>query len=71
MTKFSAFSDKELDAMEEAFCIEGLLLLVEEVRRERRYRVEKNTECTFNMPPHMEPDNCGDYVVMSPTMDND
>lgn len=71
MRRFSTFSDKELDAMEEAFCIEGLLLLVEEVRRERRYRAESNTECTFNMPSQMEPDNCGNYVVTSPTIDID
>ena len=41
MTRFSNFADKELDAMESAFCNEGLGLLVEEVRRERRYREEK------------------------------
>jgi len=38
MTRFSAFTDEELDAMEAAFCNERLLFLVEEVRRERRYR---------------------------------
>lgn len=36
MTRFSAFSDEELDAMESAFCNEGLGFLVEEIRRERR-----------------------------------
>ena len=40
MTRFSTFSDEELNAMESAFCSEGLSLLVEEVRRERRYREE-------------------------------
>ena len=24
------------------------------------------TECAFYMPPHIEPDNCGNYVVMQP-----
>lgn len=38
MTRFSMFTDNELDAMESAFCNEGLGLLVEEIRRERRYR---------------------------------
>ena len=22
------------------------------------------TKCTFYMPPHIEPDNCGNYIVM-------
>lgn len=38
MTRFSDFTDEELDAMEEAFCNEGLRSLVFEIRRERRYR---------------------------------
>lgn len=38
MTRFSNFTDEELDAMEEAFCNEGLRSLVFEIRRERRYR---------------------------------
>lgn len=38
MTRFSNFTDEELDAMEEAFCNEGLKSLVFEIRRERRYR---------------------------------
>jgi len=25
------------------------------------------TKCVFYMPPHIEPDNCGNYVVMQPT----
>ena len=25
------------------------------------------TQCAFYMPPHIEPDNCGNYVVMQPT----
>lgn len=24
------------------------------------------TKCAFYMPPHIEPDNCGNYVVMTP-----
>lgn len=42
MTRFSAFSDEELDAMESAFCNEGLISLVDEIRRERRYRESTN-----------------------------
>lgn len=38
MTRFSMFTDEELDAMESAFCNEGLIRLVEEIRMERRYR---------------------------------
>lgn len=38
MTRFSAFLDEELDAMESAFCNEGLGYFVDEIRRERRYR---------------------------------
>lgn len=38
MTRFSMFTDDELDAMESAFCNERLTLLVDEIRRERRYR---------------------------------
>lgn len=41
MTRFSMFTDEELDSMESAFCSEGLRYLVEEVRRERRYRESK------------------------------
>lgn len=26
------------------------------------------TKCAFYMPPHIEPDNCGNYVVMQPTV---
>lgn len=40
MTRFSTFTDEELDAMESAFCNEGLRFLVEEIRRERRFREE-------------------------------
>lgn len=25
------------------------------------------TKCAFYMPPHIEPDNCGNYAVMQPT----
>lgn len=46
MTRFSTFSDEELDTMESAFCNEGLGFLVEEVRRERRYRERRYREST-------------------------
>ena len=26
------------------------------------------TKCAFYMPPHIESDNCGNYVVMQPTV---
>ena len=29
------------------------------------------TECAFYMPPHIEPDNCGNYVVQDLTTKND
>ena len=38
MTRFSTFTDEELDAMESAFCNERLINLVDEIRMERRYR---------------------------------
>ena len=38
MTRFSNFTDDELDAMEAAFCNEGLKSLVIEIRTERRCR---------------------------------
>ena len=42
MTIFNIFTDKELDAMEEVFCNEELKSLVDEIRREKRYReIEK------------------------------
>ena len=42
MTRFNMFTDEELDAMEEAFCNEGLTYFVDEIRVEKRYReVEK------------------------------
>ncbi len=41
MTRFSAFTDEELDAMESAFCNEGLRFLVEELRLERRLREQR------------------------------
>lgn len=41
MTRFSNFTDEELDAMESAFCNEGLTYLVDEIRRERRYREDR------------------------------
>lgn len=44
MTRFSNFTDKELDAMEIAFCNEYLKWLIDEVRRERTYRQEKSED---------------------------
>jgi hypothetical protein len=41
MTRFSIFTDEELDAMESAFCNEGLGFLVDEIRLERRYREDR------------------------------
>ena len=38
MTRFSNFTDEELDIMEEVLCNEGIAYLVEEVRRERSFR---------------------------------
>ena len=38
MTRFSNFTDEELNAMEEAFCNEGLKYLVDEIHMERRHR---------------------------------
>ena len=44
MTRFSSFTDDELDMMEEAFCNEGLKYLVFEIRRERSYRESRKAE---------------------------
>lgn len=44
MTRFSMFTDEELDSMESAFCNEGLTYLVDEIRRERRYRERSDKE---------------------------
>ena len=38
MTRFSDFTDDELNMMEEAFCNEGLKSLVFEIRKERDLR---------------------------------
>ena len=38
-TRFSEFTDNELDMMEEAFCNEGLKSLVFEIRKERSLRM--------------------------------
>ena len=38
MTRFNMFTDDELDAMESAFCNEGLKYLVDEIRIEQRNR---------------------------------
>ena len=29
------------------------------------------TKCAFYMPPRIEPDNCGNYVVMQPTSESE
>lgn len=39
MTRFSGFTDDELDMMEEAFCNERLKYLVFEIRKERSSRM--------------------------------
>ena len=44
MTRFSGFTDNELDMMEEAFCHEGLKYLVFEIRKERSLRMFIETE---------------------------
>ena len=44
MTRFSNFTDEELDAMESAFCEEGLKRLVFEIRAEREYRHRVKSE---------------------------
>lgn len=44
MTRFDMFTDEELDAMEEAFCNEGLKYLVGEVREERESRKAKSED---------------------------
>lgn len=38
MTRFNKFTDEELDVMESIFHNEGLVYLVDEIIRERRYR---------------------------------
>ena len=48
MTRFSDFTDIELNIMEEAFYIEGALLLVEEIDKERRYREESEAKNECN-----------------------
>ncbi len=44
MTRFSKFSDDELECMEIAFCNEGLKWLVEEIRIEMNHRERRNKE---------------------------
>ena len=43
MTRFSNFTDEELDTMESAFCNERLGYFIDEIRTERRLR-EKRRE---------------------------
>ena len=44
MTRFNKFTDEELDAMESAFCNEGLGYLVDEIRMERRLRENRKRD---------------------------
>ena len=44
MTRFSEFTDDELDMMEEAFCNEGLKSFVFEIRKERSLRMLFETQ---------------------------
>ena len=44
MTRFSEFTNNELDMMEEAFCNEGLKSLVFEIRKERSSRMVEPQE---------------------------
>lgn len=44
MTRFSGFTNDELDMMEEAFCNEGLKSLVFEIRKERSLRMVEPQE---------------------------
>lgn len=44
MTRFNMFTDEELDAMEGAFCNEGLGLLIDEIRMERRLRENRKRD---------------------------
>lgn len=48
VTRFIGFTDEELDAMESAFCNEGLTHLVDEIRKERDYR-ESMAKCCQNL----------------------
>lgn len=56
MTRFNMFTEEELDAMESAFCNEGLTYLVDEIRRERRYKEKADkAECgESELPWYME-----------------
>mgnify|MGYP006908932629 CR=1 FL=1 len=38
MTRFSNFTDEELDNMESAFYKKGLIYLIDEIHKERLYR---------------------------------
>lgn len=49
MTRFSNFTNEELDAMESAFCNEGLKSLVFEIRAEREYRKTHKAESYLHM----------------------
>ena len=63
-TRFSMFTDEELDSMEEAFCNEGLKHLVDELRRERRYRenrkeVSRDEDKLIDLANAIESDDSG------------
>lgn len=66
MTRFSRFTDDELDMTEAAFCNEGLTYLVDEIRRERRYRESVKKECIDKtQPPNTswwECEHCGKLI---------
>ena len=42
MTRFSSFTDAELDTLEDACCQVGARWLIDEIRQERRLREEQN-----------------------------
>lgn len=52
MTRFSNFTDEELDVMEDAFCNERIKYLVAEVRTERIHREIKKAESEVKNEPY-------------------
>lgn len=53
MTRFNNFTNEELDAMEEAFCNEGLSHLVNEIRRERESIKTSKNDKRFQVMANM------------------